>query len=144
MSYFPADMPRPEPTADEAGFWEYCKKRSLRFQSCARCGTLRHPPIAMCHACQSCETNYVEAPAQARVYSYTVVRHASHPAVEKMLPYVVAVVDFPQMPGVRLITNLTDIDPKKVSIGMPCTLWWDDVGDGMFIPRFRPVETAAA
>jgi uncharacterized OB-fold protein len=144
MSYFPADMPRPEPTMDEAAFWDYCSKRSLRFQSCAQCATLRHPPIPMCYRCHSCETNYVEAPMEAQVYSYTVVHHASHPAVTTKLPYVVAVVEFPTLPGVRLITNLTDVEPGEVKIGMRCSLWWDDIGDGMFVPRFRPLAQVAA
>ena len=140
MSYFPADMPRPEPNADEAGFWAHCKERSLRFQSCAACGTLRHPPMPMCFRCQSCETAWKEAPEEATVYSYTVVRHAGHTAVTARLPYVVAVVEFATMPGVRLITNLTDIDPTQVAIGMKVRLWWDDIGDGMQVPRFAPAE----
>ena len=143
MSYFPNNMPRPEPTMDEAAFWNFCKDRSLRFQSCVQCGTLRHPPIPMCHLCQSCEVNYREVHTDAEVYSFTVVRHASHPAVAEKLPYVVAVVEFPTMPGVRLITNLTDIHPTQVRIGMQCTIWWDDIGEGMFIPRFRPITKIA-
>ncbi|MBK0392557.1 Zn-ribbon domain-containing OB-fold protein [Ramlibacter algicola] len=137
MSYFPDDMPRPEPTMDEAGFWEFCKDRSLRFQACTSCGTLRHPPLPMCPHCQSCGIDWKEAPPDAEVYSYTVVRHASHPAVTPRLPYVVAVVEFPALPGVRLITNITDIDPGAVRIGLPVKLWWDDIGEGMHVPRFR-------
>ena len=137
MSYFPDDMPRPEPSIDEAGFWEFCKERSLRFQSCTQCGTLRHPPLPMCPRCQSCGTEWKAAPEEAEVYSFTVVHHASHPAVAARLPYVVAVVEFPAMPGVRLITNITDIDPREVRVGLRVKLWWDDVGDGMHVPRFR-------
>jgi uncharacterized OB-fold protein len=47
------------------------------------------------------------------------------------------VLEFPGCPGVRLISNLTDVDPAEVRIGQRVTLWWDDVGDGMFLPRFR-------
>lgn len=80
---------------------------------------------------------------EAVIYSYTVVRHASHAAVIEKLPYVVAVVEFPMMPGVRLISNLTDMDPEQVKIGMRCTLWWDDIGGDMFVPRFRPLQATA-
>ncbi|HSV82409.1 MAG TPA: OB-fold domain-containing protein [Ramlibacter sp.] len=144
MSYFPSDMPRPEPNMDEAGFWEHCKQRSLRFQSCASCGTLRHPPMPMCFRCQSCDAEWKPAPDEALVYSFTVVRHAGHVAVTERLPYVVGVVEFPKMPGVRLITNLTDVDPTKVTIGMKVRLWWDDVGEGMHVPRFAPIDSLAA
>ena len=144
MSYFPSDMPRPEPNMDEAEFWEHCKRRSLRFQACASCGTLRHPPLPMCHRCNSCDVDWKPAPEEAVVYTYTVVRHAGHKAVAERLPYVVGVVEFPGMPGVRLITNLTDIDPTQVSIGMRVRLWWDDIGDGMHVPRFSPLTEVGA
>ncbi len=78
------------------------------------------------------------APAPAELYSFTVVHYASHPAVKQNLPYVVGLVTFPDLPGVKLVTNITEVDPADVEIGMALTLWWDDVGDGMFLPRFRP------
>jgi len=78
------------------------------------------------------------APAKAEVFSFTVIHHASHAAVADNLPYVVGLVTFPGLPGVKLVTNITDIPPSDIRIGMPLTLWWDDIGDGMHLPRFRP------
>lgn len=94
--------------------------------------------MPMCPRCQSCETTWKEASGQAVVYSYTVVHHAAHPAASARLPYVVGVLEFEGMPGVRLVSNVTDIDPKQVRIGATVRLWWDDIGEGMFVPRFRP------
>jgi uncharacterized OB-fold protein len=74
------------------------------------------------------------------VYTFTVARHASHEAVKSTLPYVIAVVEFGDIPGVRLVTNITDIAPKDVRIGMALELWWDDLGSGVFLPRFRPAS----
>lgn len=139
MALFPPDMPRPEPERDDRGFWEACRRRELRFQRCAACATARHPPSPMCPACQSVAVEWVAAPAQARVFTFTVVHHASHPAVSASLPYVVAVVEFDGLPGVRLVTNLTDVEPAAVRIGMPVAPWWDDAGDGQWLPRVRPV-----
>lgn len=41
------------------------------------------------------------------------------------------VLTFPDVPGVRLVSNVTDVDPKQVRIGMPVQLWWDAIGDGI-------------
>jgi uncharacterized OB-fold protein len=138
MAYFPDDMPQPEPNWDDREFWEHCKQRKLKFQGCAICGTLRHPPTPVCSKCQSTSTCWVEAPATGTVFTYTVIHHASHAAVTPRLPYVVVVVEFPDLPGVRLVSNLTEIDPSQVRIGMTAKVWWDDIGDGMQVPRFSP------
>ena len=74
------------------------------------------------------------------VYSFTVVRHATHPAVAERLPYIVALVEFAGLPQVRLVSNVTDACVEAVRIGMPVQLWWDRL-DGqpeLYVPRFRP------
>ncbi len=138
MALFPETMPRPEPDMDDAPFWSACARRQLRFQSCGVCGLLRHPPAPICGGCHSTEVTWVTAPAEAEVFSFTVIHHASHAAVADNLPYVVGLVTFPGLPGVKLVTNITDVPPSEIRIGMPLTLWWDDIGDGMHLPRFRP------
>jgi uncharacterized OB-fold protein len=144
MTFFPSDMPGVEPNMDDAGFWASCNQRVLAFQGCARCGVQRHPPTPMCGACRSTEVKWVEAPPRAQVYSYTVVHHAAHPAVTANLPYVVAVVTFEGLPGVRLVTNVTEIAPAEVRIGMNVSLWWDSLADARLIPRFHPDSSAGA
>lgn len=142
MAYFPDTMPKPVPTMDDAGFWASCRERRLRFQACAECGTPRHPPTPVCPVCRSLKITWIEAPADAEVFTYTVVHHASHPAVKERLPYVGAVIVFPALPGVRLVSNVTDCDPASVRIGLPVEVWWDDVGEGQTVPRFKPSTSA--
>lgn len=138
MAYFPQDMPRPEPDWDDRDYWMHCAERHLRFQSCAACGVVRHPPRPMCATCNSTGVAWVDAPEEGIVYSYNVVHYVSHPAVAERVPYVGAIVEFPSIPDVRLVTNVTDVEPKQMTVGMAVRLWWDDIGEGMHIPRFRP------
>lgn len=140
MAYFPADMPRPEPDWDDRDYWAHCANRELKFQACGECGIVRHPPRPMCGNCQSTKVKWVPAPDEGEIYSYNVVHYVSHPAVTTKVPYVGALIEFEGLPGVRLVTNITDVDPAKVKIGMRAKLYWDDIGDDMFIPRFRLVE----
>ena len=146
MAHFPANMPVPVPTMDDAAFWDHCAERQLHFQICAACQQPRHPPTPICSRCRSTRLQWVEAPDHATVFTFTVVHHPSHPAVIGHLPYVVAVVDFPQLAQVRLVTNVTDVDPAQMRIGLPVRLWWDRLADAdadatarpMYLPRFRP------
>lgn len=157
MAYFPADMPEPAPTPDDAAFWAHCAEQRLRFQCCARCELPRHPPTPLCSRCGCAQSQWVAAPELATIFTFTVVHHASHPAVAGRLPYVVAVVEFPALAPVRLVTNVTDVDPAEVRIGMPVQLWWDRLAAGdasnandandarpMFLPRFRPPRRSPA
>lgn len=138
MALFPETMPRPEPNMDDAAFWENCARRRLAFQACAACGAFRHPPMPVCPSCHAAETKWVDAPETAEVYSFTVVHYPSHPAVKESLPYVVAVVRFEGIDDVKFVTNITDTAAGDVHVGMRVRLWWDDIGDGMHLPRFRP------
>lgn len=88
-------MPGIDPTWSYRDFWAHCNQRSLRFQGCADCGKLRHPPTPMCPHCQSTRVKWVEAPDTGTLFTYTVIHHAAHPAVKDQLPYVVAVIEFP-------------------------------------------------
>ena len=60
------------------------------------------------------------------------------------LPYVIAVVTFEGLPGVRLVSNVTHVAPAEMRIGMTVSLWWDSLDDGRLIPRFRPADVGEA
>jgi len=53
---------------------------------------------------------------------------------------VVAVIALEDAGGVRIISNLVDVDPEAVSIGMPVELVWEDMSADLAVPRFRPRE----
>lgn len=40
--------------------------------------------------------------------------------------------------GVRMISNIVDVDPEALSVGMPLEVAWEDMSDDLAIPRFRP------
>jgi uncharacterized OB-fold protein len=80
---------------------------------------------------------WVDAPTDARVYSFTWIHTAGHPAVSDSLPYNVAVVEFPALPGVRLISNVVDVAPGELATGDTLILIWERVGESRVVPRFR-------
>ena len=55
------------------------------------------------------------------------------------MPYVIASVELPEQTGLRLMTNIVDVPPDDVAIGMPVSVRFERVGE-TFVPLFGPVE----
>jgi uncharacterized OB-fold protein len=143
MPYLPADLPFLDTAHEQAEFWAHCRRRRLMFQACGDCGRPCHPPLPICPGCQSAQRVWIAAPSAARLFSYTVVHHASHPAVTAHLPYNVALVEFPELPGVRLISNVIDAAAEALVVGMALELVWEDGPAGQPLPRFRRITSRA-
>lgn len=119
-------------------FWRAAAEHRLVIARCATCGAHRMPPAAVCHACRSTEVEWTEPSGEGVVFAFTVIRRDTPPVEKGSSPYVVAVVELPDAGGIRMTTNLVDVEPEDVRIGMPVVLTWDDVEPGIALPRFRP------
>jgi uncharacterized OB-fold protein/acyl dehydratase len=126
--------PRPAVSDDTRFFWEGVERGELLIQRCAACGALRHPPRPMCPRCRSLEWDTVRASGRGRVHSYAVPHHPRLPAFPER--YVVALVDLDE--GTRLVTNLVEIAPEDVRIGMAVELRITRVDDELTLPLFQP------
>ncbi len=91
-----------------------------------------------CPACRSPAETWLEASDDAELYTYTIIHHANHPALKDAVPYNAAVVVFPALQSVRLVTNILDCPNDKLQIGMPLTLAWEEPKPGGVLPRFKP------
>ena len=56
------------------------------------------------------------------------------------LPYVPAVIELEDAPGVRLVSNLVDVEVSTVDVDMKVSLVWDDQSCGVSLPRFVPAN----
>jgi uncharacterized OB-fold protein len=141
MAYLPQGLPIPEPTIDDAPFWEFCRRRELRFQRCGQCGAYRHPPKPFCSTCRSTELSWDLAPSTAELFTYTWLNAPSHPAITpEYLPYNVAVFVFRSMGNVILTTNIRTRKFEDLQIGRSYNLVWDEIENGIVIPRFDVPE----
>jgi len=140
MSYLPAEIPGPEPLFDDEGFWAACQERRLCFQHCTACGHFRHPPRPVCPKCKSFKFQWTEAADEGELFSFTVVHHGAHPAIGPALPYNIAIVRYPSFDDVRVISNVVDVAPEDLRIGMPLGLLWERCGNGMLVPRYKRRE----
>ena len=118
-------------------FWSYCARGELRFQHCVECGAFRHPPSPVCPGCRSPQSRWDLAPDDAELFSYTVVHHAPHSSLKETVPYNVAIVAFPSIGYVRIVSNIIDAAPAELEIGMPLVLTWQAWAAGAQLPLFR-------
>jgi uncharacterized protein len=126
--------PRPAISQDTAFFWEGAKRGALLIQRCASCGTLRHPPGPMCPVCNSMDWDTVRSTGRGEVYSFVVYHYPVIPPFEA--PYVVALIALEE--GIRLVSNLIEIDPGEVRIGQPVEVRFVAVDEELTLPMFVP------
>jgi uncharacterized OB-fold protein len=121
-------------TDDSAVFWDAAAEHRLVAQECAGCGVLRHPPRPMCPHCQSLDFGVVELSGRGTLYSYAVLHHPQHPAFD--YPVLAALVDLDE--GIRLVSNLADIDAADIAIGMRLEVAFVPTAEDRAVPVFRP------
>ena len=131
--------PRPAINDDNRFFWEGVSRGELLIQRCAGCGSLRHPPRPMCPRCRSLDWDTVKSRGRGTVHSYVVPYHPPLPMFPQ--PYVVVLVDLDE--GTRVVSNLIDVAPEDVRIGMPVEVTFTAVDDELTLPMFRPTPSDA-
>lgn len=119
MSYLRPGLPKPAPAADglDAPYWEAVANERLVLQRCKTCGAWQWGPEWCCHKCASFDLAFEEVPRTARIYSYERVWHPVHPALAEQGPYIVALVEFPDHDGARMVGNLIGDPRQEVCIG---------------------------
>lgn len=121
-------------------FWQAAKQRRLVAPKCANCGTFRLPPTPFCPQCHATAMEWPQLSGHAIVYSFAVVH--GFPGLPEVT-LVPAVVELPDAPGVRLVTNVIDIEPDDVRIGMALEVDFHPISDGWMLPVFRVARGAA-
>lgn len=95
------------------------------------------PPTPFCPECQSTEKKWPELSGRGTVYSFAVVH--GFPGLPD-ITVVGAVIDLDGAAPARLVTNVVDIDPDEVAIGMEVEVRFSPITEGWKLPVFRPVQ----
>ena len=134
----PPNLPLPQPAEEAQPFFDALKEGRLTIQRCTACGALAHPPQALCRRCHGSDFDWLEASGKGTVHSYVVTHQAVHPAFAEHTP--LATVEVELAEGVRLASNLVDVPPEDIAIGMPVTLVLEEVAEGVVLPLFRRAD----
>ncbi len=132
----PYTRPLPSTESLAGEFYSWCKRGELRFQRCTSCGAWRHVPRELCASCGSEEWEWTRSSGRGRVFTWTVVARAMHPAFQDDVPYAPAVIELDE--GVRLVSRVA-CPPDELRIDMPVEAVFVDVTPEVTLPVFRPV-----
>jgi uncharacterized OB-fold protein len=134
-------QPMPDPVGLHAEWYAHCAAGELRFQRCSSCGEWRHPPRVLCAACGAGEWSWERSSGRGAVFSWTVTHQAIYPAFAAVAPYVIVVMELDE--GVRIVTNLRDVDRETLALGLPLEIEIDHLSDTIGLPYARVAVAAS-
>ena len=136
FEYIPG-IPLVHPYIDNGnrGFWESLRNHVLSIQRCQNCGFRAHPPRPMCPRCLSSDMGWEPSAGRGVVHTWVnfVYDRAGYPGIK--CPYAVAVVELDE--GVRIISNIVEMDPADITIGMPVEAVFTDIDEELTLVHFK-------
>src|SRR5580698_3840838 len=126
----------PRLSDDTRFFWTSGADGVLRFLRCGDCRDFIHPPGPVCRLCLSRNLAPEAVSGRGTVETFSVNHQQWIPGSD---PYIIAWVSIAEQPDVRLTTNLIDVEPDDVAIGMDVEVVFE-LNDDVYIPLFRPVS----
>ncbi len=128
--------PLPRPAPESSPYWEAAKEHRLEMPHCRACDGYWFPPSRTCPHCTSSDVEFRPVSGQGKVFSFVIFDRVYHPAFAAEVPYVVALVELDE--GPRMISNIVGIEPDAVRCDMRLTVVFDDVAEGVSVPKFKP------
>lgn len=128
--------PQPRPNEISEPFWSATAEGKFLIQRCGACSEAIFYPRTNCTACGSTDLGWEEASGKGEVYTFTVARRPTHRAFAEVDPIVLAIVELAEGPHVT--TNIVNVIPEDVEIGMAVEVVFEEESDGIAIPVFTP------
>lgn len=130
----------PQLTDENRFYWTGGADGVLRMLRCGACSYWVHPPLPICPHCHSRALAPDALSGKGSVFSYTLNCKPWGPGLE--VPYAIAVVALDEQPGLQLTTNIVDVAPEHVRVGMNVTVTFVQDED-VWLPMFRPDNVPA-
>lgn len=112
----------------------------LEGRRCTACEAVHFPPRDRCETCRETDLEPYRLSGRGTVYAHAEVAQAPRGFTA---PYVVAMVELEE--GMKVTAQLTDVEPREVSVGMPVemvTRRLQEKGERGYLVygyKFRPV-----
>jgi uncharacterized OB-fold protein len=132
--------PQPLPDADTEPFWRSLADGRLSMCRCRSCGLWLQPPLERCRRCAG-ETAFESVAGTGRIHSFITQRRPSVVGYLDGAPYVVALVELDEQPGLRLPARIVGIPVEEVRCEMRVRGEVRDLpGGGFAVAVFTPAE----
>lgn len=132
------DRVLPSPDLDSAPHFEAAAAGRLAVPCCDDCGAFHWYPATACPACGGDNIGWPRLSGEGSIFSFTIVGHALMPWLAERVPYVLGVIALPDAPGVRLVTDVVNVAPGDVVIGMPVQATFETLGERLGLVHFEP------
>ncbi|MGH7899765.1 MAG: OB-fold domain-containing protein [Candidatus Binatia bacterium] len=129
------ELPLPRLTPESSWFWTAGATGRLVILRCRGCRRWIHPPSPLCPACRSTDVSPEPVAGRGTLFTFTVNHQPFLDAIPP--PYVVAIVELDEQPGLQLTTRIVGCAPTDVRIGMRVALRFEGHGD-VYLPLFAP------
>ena len=100
-------------------FYKFTQQGKLMAGRCLECGKMHLPPRPLCDNCYSTNFEWVEAPKNGKLLTYTVI-HIAPTQFQNLAPYAVGIVELEN--GLRIPGMIQGASQDQLKIGMPLTI----------------------
>ena len=107
-------------------FREIPQRYRLEAGKCKKCGQVYFPPRLVCPECKSKQFETIKLNPEGKLLTYTIIRIASD-KFSIQAPYAVGIMELND--GVKLTTQIADVDFDKIKIGMKLKLVFRKIQD---------------
>jgi hypothetical protein len=128
--------PLPEITAVERPFWDATSRHELRLQKCLSCEHVWFPTYANCPQCLGAKYEWALMSGRGKVWSWVIFHRSYFRSYDLDVPYNVAYIELEE--GPKIMSNIVGIPDQEIVIDMPVKVVFDDVSEGITLPRFTP------
>lgn len=137
MKQYNKPLPKSKLPRISEEFWKAAKRHVLLIQQCKDCGKKIFYPKPFCTKCLSPNLKWIESSGKGKVYSYAVPRAQTPQPFSNDTPYIIAVINLEE--GVSMSSNIVNCKPEDMKCGMNVRVVFEDVVEGITLPRFEPV-----
>jgi len=133
--------PVPEPTPVSRPFWDALREHRIVIQYSPSAGRYVFYPRTLVPGTLGDDLQWREIDGSGTLYTYTVARRPTGPPWADKVPQLLAVVEWDV--GPRVSTELVDVEPSDIKIGMRVSpVFYDVPGAEITLLRYRPAKDA--
>ena len=96
-------------------FYKFIQQGKLMAGKCLKCGKIHLPPRPLCDNCYSQQFEWVEAPKNGKLLTYTVI-HIAPTQFQNLAPYPVGIVELGN--GLRLPGMILGVSQDQLKVGI--------------------------
>jgi uncharacterized protein len=133
LDFFPLETAR---DTRLSRFYDRLREGHLSTTRCPKDGQLLWPPRTACPQCHSEELEWVDLPAQGRIYAFSAVLAGAPIGMEADVPFAVGLVDLDGVP-LRLFGRIEGAPWSALRVGETVRVESYDVDDSRVFYRFR-------